>query len=234
MPKRGFARRPCPPWIVSFLFVGLAAASSPEGLWSRPARAKVETWRQEGPAAFAKCHRESVVISDNGRVRLGHSVAAPSGPACMRRGSGTWRGRVTGPCWRRPVIPDRSFDAMPSPTLRGPCSTTAADSQVLSPWSTGRTGRSSPARVRTARSSISPDPEAPVRSPFDAKVQYIWDMAADPQGNVYAATGPTGQLWKRSREGRWSVLYDSKSTHLLCVAVGPDGSVYAVVVTARG
>ena len=40
----------CPPWIVSFLVVGLAAASSPEGLWSRPARAKVETWRQEGPA----------------------------------------------------------------------------------------------------------------------------------------------------------------------------------------
>ena len=70
--------------VVSFLFVGLAAASSPEGLWSRPARAKVETWRQEGPAAFAKCHRESVVISDNGRVRLGHSVA-PVGSLMRRR-----------------------------------------------------------------------------------------------------------------------------------------------------
>ena len=28
-------------------------------------------------------------------------------------------------------------------------------------------------------------------------------------------------------QGQWSLLYDSKSTHLLCVAVGPDGSIYA-------
>src|SRR6516162_6033158 len=39
------------------------------------AAAKVETWRQEGPSAFAKARREGVVISDNGRVRLGHSVS---------------------------------------------------------------------------------------------------------------------------------------------------------------
>src|SRR6516225_11835542 len=37
--------------------------------------AKLETWRQEGPTAFAKAHREGVVISDTGRVRLGHAVS---------------------------------------------------------------------------------------------------------------------------------------------------------------
>src|SRR5262245_3078801 len=37
--------------------------------------AKVETWRQEGAGAFAKAHREGVVISDTGRVRLGHALA---------------------------------------------------------------------------------------------------------------------------------------------------------------
>src|SRR5205823_4300098 len=31
----------------------------------------------------------------------------------------------------------------------------------------------------------------------------------------------------RSNAGRWSLLYDSKATHLLCVALGPDGSVFA-------
>src|SRR5262245_61140371 len=59
------------------------------GLWAAigfpasSAHAKVEAWRQEGPAAFAKSHRQSVVISDNGRVRLGHAVAplAPLGAA---------------------------------------------------------------------------------------------------------------------------------------------------------
>ena len=29
------------------------------------------------------------------------------------------------------------------------------------------------------------------------------------------------------RDGKWVLLYDSKATHLLCLAIGPDGSVYA-------
>ena len=65
-------------------------------------------------------------------------------------------------------------------------------------------------------------------------------LAARPEGPVhlgpgrrrrratcYAATGPGGQLWKRARDGKWSLVLDSKATHLLCVAVGPDGTVYA-------
>ena len=37
--------------------------------------AKDEAWRQEGPTAFTKCHREGVVVSDSGRVRLGHAIS---------------------------------------------------------------------------------------------------------------------------------------------------------------
>ena len=71
------------------------------------------------------------------------------------------------------------------------------------------------------------DPKHPASRP-DPKVQYIWDLAARRRrATCYAATGPNGQLWKRSADGQWSLLYDSKSTHLLCLAVGPDGSVYA-------
>src|SRR5205807_10422454 len=58
-------------------------------------------------------------------------------------------------------------------------------------------------------------------------VHYIWDIATDTQGNLYAATGPTGQLWKRTPQGAWSLLLDSPHAHLLCVAVGADGSVFA-------
>jgi hypothetical protein len=70
------------------------------------------------------------------------------------------------------------------------------------------------------------DPKHPASRP-DSKVQYIWDLAALPDGSLVAATGPNGQLWKRATDGKWSLLYDSKSTHLLCLALGPDGSIYA-------
>jgi hypothetical protein len=42
------------------------------------ARAKLETWREESAAAFARGHREQVVISDSGRIRLGQ-VLGPLG-----------------------------------------------------------------------------------------------------------------------------------------------------------
>ena len=224
MRKRGSARRLRPPWIIPLLVVGMAAASAPEGSWARPARAKVETWRQEGPSAFAKCHRESVVISDNGRVRLGHAVSPVGSLAAARVWdlARTARRLAAGRDRRfRPGLPPRSASRSAWTVLYD-----AADSQVLSlvvvpGWDDLRRHR-----ARTARSSNLTDAKHPASRP-DPKVQYIWDLAADPQGNVYAATGPTGQLWKRARDGRWSLLYDSKSTHLLCVAVGPDGTVYA-------
>src|SRR5882724_9189517 len=41
----------------------------------RSALGKLETWRQETASAFTKGHRERVVVSDNGRVRLGQSLS---------------------------------------------------------------------------------------------------------------------------------------------------------------
>src|SRR4051812_7993965 len=48
------------------------------------AGAKLETWRQEGSAAFAKHHRERVVISDQGHVRLGQELV-PTGALAAER-----------------------------------------------------------------------------------------------------------------------------------------------------
>ncbi len=203
--------------------VGLAVAAAMGTLVSLPARAKVETWRQEGPAAFAKCHRESVVISDNGRVRLGHAVA-PVGSLSAARvwdlaravdGSLLAATGDAGQVFRREAKPDAPWTVLYD----------SSDSQVLSlatcPDGTILAGTGPNGQVVNLS-----DPKHPSSRP-DPKVEYIWGLAADPQSNVYAATGPTGQLWKRSREGRWSLLYDSKLTHLLCVAFAPDGQVYA-------
>ena len=170
---------------------------SPDGLVARPAGAKVETWRQEGPSAFAKSHRESVVISDNGRVRLGHAVS-PVGSltaarvwdmARMRDGSLLAATGDSGQVFRRGPKPGDAWNVLYD----------AADSQVLSlvalPDGTIFAGTGPNGQVVNLS-----DDKNPASRP-DPKVQYIWDLAADPQGNVYAATGPSGQLWKAVARG---------------------------------
>jgi len=191
--------------------------------WITTAAAKVETWRQEGPTAFTKSHREGVVISDNGRVRLGHAVS-PLGSlkvdrvwdlARTREGSLFAATGDAGKVFRREPGADATWTAIYDST----------DSQVLSlvvcPDGTIFAGTGPSGQVVNLT-----DPKHPASRP-DPKVQYIWDLACDPQGNLFAATGPHGQLWKRATDGKWSLVCGSKAAHLLCVAIGPDGSLYA-------
>jgi len=191
--------------------------------WIPRALAKVETWRQEGPTAFTKAHREGVVISDTGRVRLGHAVS-PLGSLTVER---VWdlartRGGIlfaatgdAGKVFRREPAADAAWTLVYDTT----------DSQVLSlvvcPDGTLFAGTGPSGQVVNLT-----DPKHPASRP-DPKVQYIWDLACDARGNLYAATGPHGQLWKRATDGKWSLVLASKAAHLLCVAIGPDGSVYA-------
>lgn len=185
--------------------------------------AKVETWRQEGAAAFSKYHRESVVISDQGRIRLGQALV-PTGPLAaervwdlVRAGDGTVFAATgdAGKVFRKSTKEGEAWTVAYD----------AADTQALALAATPQgkvfagTGPSGLVVELT-------DPHHPSSRP-DPKVQYVWDLAADAEGNLFAATGPTGQLWKRSRGGKWSLVFDSKATHLLCVAVAPDGTVYA-------
>ena len=192
-------------------------------------RAKVETWRQEGPTAFAKCHREGVVISDNGRVRLGHALA-PWG-RWRPSGCGTWlkraRGVIRGHRRRRQGL---------SPRAQGRCALGRSSTIRAIPrfcrWPVAADGTVYAGTGPNGKVVNLSDPKHPASRP-GPKVQYIWDLAADAQGNLYAATGPTGQLWKRSADGKWAMSYDSKATHLLCLAIGADGrSTLAVMARA--
>ncbi len=187
------------------------------------ARAKLDTWRQEGTQAFAKHHRERVVISDQGHARLGQALL-PTGPLAAQRvwdlvraGDGTVYA-ATGDAGK----------VLRQSTKEGAAWTVAldaADTQSLSLAATPE-GKVYAGTGPSGQVIDVTDPQHPASRP-DPKVQYIWDLAADAQGNLLAATGPTGQLWKRSRDGKWSLVFDSKATHLLSVAVAPDGSVYA-------
>src|SRR5208337_1790466 len=77
--------------VVAEAFAGLAAATFALTL-TAGAEAKLQTWRQEGAAAFPKHHREHLVISDQGHVRLGRSLQ-PTGPLAAERVWDLARGR---------------------------------------------------------------------------------------------------------------------------------------------
>ncbi len=56
---------------------------------------------------------------------------------------------------------------------------------------------------------------------------YIWAMARGVGGEVYAATGNKGQLFKIAPDGSKSeVIADLKPKNLMCLAFGPDGFLY--------
>jgi hypothetical protein len=56
---------------------------------------------------------------------------------------------------------------------------------------------------------------------------HVWDVVEDRDGNLYAATGGEGKIFKISANGRASVVYTSEDSQVLCLAIAPDGSIYA-------
>jgi hypothetical protein len=204
---------------VAALLLFLAAAGA-----QHAAIGKLETWKQESASAFGKGHRERVVISENGRVRLAQSLTvvgkldAARVWDLARKQDGTLYAATgdDGKVFRREAKDDAAWSVAYD----------ASDSQALAlaVLPDGRTF------VGTGPNGLLvdvTDPKHAVTSPrLDPEVKYIWDLASDSQGNLYAATGPTGQLWKVSPEGKRTLLLDTKHSHLLCVAVGPDGALY--------
>jgi hypothetical protein len=56
---------------------------------------------------------------------------------------------------------------------------------------------------------------------------HVWDVAEDAEGNLYAACGGEGKVWKVTPDGKATAVYTGEETQVLCLAVGPDGTVYA-------
>lgn len=208
------------PAVASRLVATVVATVAVAGLGS--AGAKLETWRQEGPSGFSKHHRERVVVSDHGKVRLGHALV-PTGPIGAER---VWdlarsdRGEVFAATGDSGKVFRRSSKEGAAWTVALDAADTQALSLAAAPDGKVFAGTGPGGQVIEVT-----DAQHPASRP-DPKVQYIWDLACDTSGQLYAATGPSGQLWKRARDGKWSLLLDSKASHLLSVAVGPDGAVY--------
>jgi hypothetical protein len=55
----------------------------------------------------------------------------------------------------------------------------------------------------------------------------VWDLAEDAKGNLYVATGDEGKLYQITPDGKASVIYTSKDSHIFCLIATPTGALYA-------
>lgn len=56
---------------------------------------------------------------------------------------------------------------------------------------------------------------------------FIWDLETGPEGNLYAATGPDGTIYRISPDGETTEFYRTGQAHVMSLAVAPDGTVHA-------
>jgi sugar lactone lactonase YvrE len=56
---------------------------------------------------------------------------------------------------------------------------------------------------------------------------YIWSVAADAQGNVYAAAGSPGRVYRITPQGQATIIFQPQELQVQSLLVGRDGVVYA-------
>ncbi len=62
---------------------------------------------------------------------------------------------------------------------------------------------------------------------FDCEDKYIWSLALDPSGVLYAATGEKGLIYKITAEGKGDVFYRTKATHAITLLIDKNGDLLA-------
>jgi hypothetical protein len=56
---------------------------------------------------------------------------------------------------------------------------------------------------------------------------HVWDVVEDKAGNIFAATGDEGKIYKVTPDGNVSVAFASEDSQVLCLALAADGTLYA-------
>jgi len=62
---------------------------------------------------------------------------------------------------------------------------------------------------------------------FDPKTKYIWDLALDPKGQLYVATGDQGQIFRVDSKGNSTVFFKSDEAHIRVLAFDGKGNLIA-------
>ena len=62
---------------------------------------------------------------------------------------------------------------------------------------------------------------------YTSPSSFIWSIAADKDGVVYAATGAPGRVYRITPDGKSSIVFEPKELQVQSIALGQDGAVYA-------
>jgi hypothetical protein len=62
---------------------------------------------------------------------------------------------------------------------------------------------------------------------FEPGTKYIWNLALDDAGNLYAATGDQGQIFRITPKGEHSVFFKSDESHIRVLAFDKQGNLIA-------
>ena len=61
----------------------------------------------------------------------------------------------------------------------------------------------------------------------DTKEIYVWCLAEDSKGNIYAGTGNGGKIYRINTDGESSLFYDSPEVSILTLAIDSNDNIYA-------
>jgi sugar lactone lactonase YvrE len=62
---------------------------------------------------------------------------------------------------------------------------------------------------------------------FDPKTKYIWDLALDPHGQLYIATGDHGEIYRVQQNGEGALFFKSDEAHIRVLAFDTRGNLIA-------
>ena len=79
----------------------------------------------------------------------------------------------------------------------------------------------------TGEKSSNVNPEWSSAVYFDPGTKYIWNLALDEAGNLYAATGDQGQIFRVTPKGEHSLFFKSDESHIRVLAFDKKGNLIA-------
>jgi len=222
--RRRHARRPARRPVRLVLAAAVLAASA------AVLSARTETFLETNQAQFDKGEFKGLVATNLGRLRLGRALdnllAETEGVEYVARcavGPDGALYAVTGGAGRIYRAKDGKvtlYATLPDAYLFSVVADENGDLYVGSGGTAGRIWRIAP----PAGGKKKPEAETVFEDPA---VKYVWDLAWLPDGTLAAATGDQGRLLRLRPGGKADVLIDAKADHVLCLAVGPDGTLYA-------
>jgi hypothetical protein len=78
-----------------------------------------------------------------------------------------------------------------------------------------------------AEKAATVDPEWSSAVYFEPGTKYIWNLALDEAGNLYAATGDQGQIFRVTPKGEHSMFFKSDESHIRVMAFDKKGNLIA-------